>query len=41
VKGDLEDKFFMAWFVFCALLGLTAFAVGIWAVVSLVQWVTR
>jgi hypothetical protein len=32
------DKFFNVWFVFCALLSLAVTGVGIWALVTVVQW---
>lgn len=37
---DRFDKAFAAWFVFCTLVSLTLIGVGLWAIISLVQWVT-
>lgn len=34
------DKWFVAWFIFCALLGLAVLGVGVWGFIELVGWVT-
>lgn len=36
----MNDLSFKAWFIFCALLYVAVLAIGIWAVVELVAWVT-
>lgn len=34
------ERLFIAWFLFCAVIAVTVLVVGIWAVISLVQWMT-
>lgn len=36
----MNDKFFVGWFIFCAILGLALLGLGVWAVIELVSWVT-
>jgi len=35
-----EDKLFTAWFAFCAVLSVAWLAFLVWAIYSIVQWVT-
>lgn len=36
----MSDKWWTAWFAFCVVVGILWLCVLIWAVVSLVGWVT-
>jgi hypothetical protein len=38
--NDKTPRWFAAWFVFCAVLGLALVGVGVWAVIALVNHFT-
>jgi hypothetical protein len=40
MNEDKMSALFIGWFLFVALLSVTAVGVGIWALVELVQWLT-
>lgn len=35
-----NDRWFAAWFAFVGVVALVCLGVGIWAVISLVHWIT-
>jgi hypothetical protein len=36
-----DERFFLGWWVFCALLGLVWMAFLVWAILMLVGWVVQ